>query len=133
MKANKVKKDSTIGIFSSSSPVSATVPVRYNRGKEYLTNKGFHIIDGALYGKQDFYRSGSIQERANEFNQLLYNEEVKILMAAIGGNNTNSILPYIDYDYLKKHPKIIVGYSDTTALLLAIYAKTGLITFYIRR
>lgn len=41
MKANKVKKDSTIGIFSSSSPVSATVPVRYNRGKEYLTNKGF--------------------------------------------------------------------------------------------
>jgi len=39
-------------------------------------------------------------------------------------------LPYIDYDYLKKHPKIIVGYSDTTALLLAIYAKTGLITFY---
>ena len=51
MKANKVKKDSTIGIFSSSSPVSATVPVRYNRGKEYLTNKGFHIIDGALYGK----------------------------------------------------------------------------------
>lgn len=47
MKANKVKKDSTIGIFSSSSPVSATVPVRYNRGKEYLTNKGFHIIDGA--------------------------------------------------------------------------------------
>ena len=130
MKANKVKKDSTIGIFSSSSPVSATVPVRYNRGKEYLINKGFHIIDGALYGKQDFYRSGSIQERANEFNQLLYNEEVKILMAAIGGNNTNSILPYIDYDYLKKHPKIIVGYSDTTALLLAIYAKTGLITFY---
>lgn len=130
MKANQVKKDSTIGIFSSSSPVSATVPVRYNRGKEYLANKGFHLIDGALYGKQDFYRSGSIQERANEFNQLLYNEEVEILMAAIGGNNTNSILPYIDYDYLKKHPKIIVGYSDTTALLLAIYAKTGLITFY---
>lgn len=130
MKANKVKKDSTIGVFSSSSPVSATVPVRYNRGKEYLTNKGFHLIDGVLYGKRDFYRSGSIQERANEFNQLLYNKEVKILMAAIGGNNTNSILPYIDYEYLKKHPKIIVGYSDTTALLLAIYAKTGLITFY---
>lgn len=51
-------------------------------------------------------------------------------MASIGGNNTNSILPYIDYAYLKKHPKIIIGYSDTTALLLAIYAKTGLITFY---
>lgn len=51
-------------------------------------------------------------------------------MASIGGNNTNSILPYIDYEYLKKHPKIIIGYSDTTALLLAVYAKTGLVTFY---
>ena len=47
-------------------------------------------------------------------------------MASIGGNNTNSILPYIDYEYLKKHPKIIIGYSDTTALLLGIYAKTVL-------
>ena len=51
-------------------------------------------------------------------------------MASIGGNNTNSILPYIDYDYLKTHPKLIIGYSDVTALLLAIYAKTGLVTFY---
>lgn len=130
MKANKVSHDLTIGIFSASSPVSATVPARYKRGKEYLTNKGFHIVDGKLYGKQDCYRSGSIKERADEFNQLLYNKEVDVLMAAIGGNNTNSILPYIDYEYLKKHPKIIVGYSDTTALLLGIYAQTGLVTFY---
>ncbi len=130
MKANKVNHDLTIGVFSSSSPISATVPVRYIRGKEYLVNKGFHIVDGKLYGKQDFYRSGSIKERADEFNQLLYNDEVNVLMAAIGGNNSNSILPYIDYDYLKKHPKIIIGYSDTTALLLGIYAKTGLVTFY---
>lgn len=130
MKAGKVSHDVTVGIFSASSPVSATVPVRYGRGKEYLTNKGIHVVDGNLYGKQDFYRSGSIQERAAEFNELLYREDVQILMASIGGNNTNSILPYIDYAYLKNHPKIIIGYSDTTALLLAIYAKNGLVTFY---
>lgn len=130
MKANKVNHDLTIGIFSASSPVSATVPARYKRGKEYLASKGLRIVDGKLYGKQDCYRSGSIKERADEFNQLLYNKEVNILMAAIGGNNSNSILPYIDYEYLKKHPKIIIGYSDTTALLLGIYAKTGLVTFY---
>lgn len=74
--------------------------------------------------------SGSIAQRADEFNQLLYDPDIHVLMASIGGNNTNSILPYIDYAYLKKHPKIIIGYSDTTALLLAIYAKTGLTTFY---
>lgn len=126
MKAQKLNGDFTIGVFSSSSPVSATVPVRYNRGKEYLISKGIRIVDGSLFGKQDFYRSGGIRERADEFNQLLYREDVQVLMASIGGNNTNSILPYIDYEYLKHHPKIIIGYSDTTALLLAVYAKTGL-------
>lgn len=130
MKAKKLDHHLTIGVFSSSSPISATVPVRYNRGKEYLSSKGIRIIDGNLFGKQDYYRSGSIKERADEFNQLLYHDDVQILMAAIGGNNTNSILPYIDYEYLKHHPKIIIGYSDTTALLLGIYAKTGLVTFY---
>ncbi len=130
MKAPKPNGYLTVGVFSSSSPISATVPVRYNRGKEYLVSKGIRVIDGALFRKQDHYRSGSIKERADEFNQLLYNDEVQVLMAAIGGYNTNSILPYIDYEYLKQHPKIIIGYSDTTALLLGIYAKTGLVTFY---
>ena len=130
MKAKKINDNLTIGVFSASSPISATVPVRYNRGKEYLASKGIRVIDGQLFGKQDYYRSGSIKERADEFNQLLYNDDVQVLMAAIGGYNSNSILPYIDYEYLKKHPKIIIGYSDTTALLLGIYAKTGLITFY---
>lgn len=130
MKAKKVDKNFAIGIFSSSSPVSVTVPMRYKRGKEYLISKGIRIIDGELFGKQDYYRSGSIKARADEFNQLLYNNDVQVLMAAIGGNNTNSILPYIDYEYLRNHPKIIIGYSDTTALLLGIYVKTGLVTFY---
>lgn len=130
MKAERLRKGSGIGIFSSSSPISSTVPARYKRGREYLEKKGFRIIDGSLFGKKDFYRSGSIRERAEEFNRLLYRSDVQVLMASIGGNNTNSILPYIDYGYLKAHPKIIVGYSDTTALLLAVYAKTGLVTFY---
>lgn len=130
MKVRKINDKLTVGIFSSSSPISATVPVRYNRGKEYLKSKGITIVDGSLYEKQDYYRSGNIQERADEFNQLLYNDDIQVLMASIGGNNTNSILPYIDYEYLKNHPKIIIGYSDITALLLGIYAKTGLITFY---
>ena len=132
MKAKKLdtKTQIGIGIFSSSSPISSTTPVRYMNGKKYLEQKGYKIIDGSLFQKKDFYRSGSIQERAKEFNELLYRDDVQILMSSIGGNNTNAILPYIDYEYLRKHPKMIVGYSDTTALLLAIYAKTGLVTFY---
>lgn len=130
MKAAPLRSGDHIGIFSASSPISATTPIRYDRGTAFLESKGYRVIHGALRGQQDHYRSGSIAQRADEFNQLLYDPDIHVLMASIGGNNTNSILPYIDYAYLKKHPKIIIGYSDTTALLLAIYAKTGLITFY---
>ena len=130
MKAKVPNKNITIGVFSPSSPISATTPIRYERGIRYLQSKGYKVVNGSLYGKRDFYRSGSIQERAREFNELLYDPSIDVLMAAIGGNNTNSILPYIDYEYLKNNPKVIVGYSDVTALLLAIYAKTGLVTFY---
>ena len=130
MKPKPITGHETIGVFSSSSPISATVPARYERGAAYLTARGFRIVNGSLYRERDFYRSGTILARADEFNRLLRDDSIDILMASIGGNNTNSILPYIDYDYLKTHPKIVVGYSDTTALLLAIYAKTGLVTFY---
>lgn len=120
----------TIGVFSASAPISATVPSRYARGKKYLEAKGFRVIDGNLCGKSDAYRSGSIRDRADEFNALLHNPQVDIIMSAIGGNNTNSILPYIDYAAFAAHPKPVVGYSDTTALLLALYAQTGVTTYY---
>ncbi|MPQ45231.1 S66 family peptidase [Clostridium tarantellae] len=126
----KLQKGDSIGIFSPSSPITATCPKRFKRGKDFLTNKGFEIIEGNLTGKIDFYRSGSIKERAEELNNLIRNPKVKCIMSTIGGMNSNSILPYIDYDAFIKNPKIIIGYSDVTAILLAIYAKTGISTYY---
>lgn len=126
----KLKQGDTIAIFSPSSPATSTATERYLRGKKYLESKGFNFIEGNLTGKSDYYRSGSIKERADELNSLIHNLNVKCIMSAIGGMNSNSILPYIDYQYLKNNPKIIIGYSDVTALLLSIYAKTGLTTYY---
>jgi len=120
----------TIGIFSPSSPITYTVPKRFHRAKAYLEAKGFNIIEGVLTGKHDYYRSGTIKERAEELNQLIRNPEIKCIMSTIGGMNSNSILPYIDYEAFRENPKIIIGYSDVTAILLAIYAKTGISTFY---
>ena len=103
---------------------------RFERAKSYLQQKGFHILEGSLTGRYDFYRSGSIQERAEELNVLIRNPNISCIMSTIGGMNSNSILPYIDYDAFLNNPKIMIGYSDATALLLAIYAKTGIPTFY---
>lgn len=126
----KIKVGDSIGIFSPSSPITYLVPNRFQRGKKFLESKGFDIIEGKLTGKYDYYRSGSIKERAEELNELIRNPKVKCIMSTIGGMNSNSILPYIDYDAFKKDPKIIIGYSDVTAILLGIYAKTGINTFY---
>ncbi|MCL9781939.1 LD-carboxypeptidase [Vibrio sp. S4M6] len=119
-----------IGFFSPSSPATVFAPSRFERAKRYLQAKGFNLKAGLLTGKSDGYRSGSICERAEELNALIRDPSVRCIMSTIGGYNSNAILPYIDYEALKNDPKIIVGYSDVTALLLGIYAQTGIITFY---
>ena len=119
-----------IGVFSPSSPATAFAPKRYARAKAFLESKGFRIIEGSLTGRRDFYRSGTIRERADELNALIRNPDVRCIMSSIGGMNSNSLLPYIDYAALKSDPKIVIGYSDVTALLLGIYAQAGLVTFY---
>lgn len=130
IKVEKLKHGDYIGIFSPSSPITYFCPKRFERAKKYIKSKGFNIIEGNLTGKSDFYRSGSIKERAAELNALIRNPQVKCIMATIGGMNSNSLLPYIDYEAFEKKPKIIIGYSDVTAILLAIYAKTGIKTYY---
>ncbi|QHJ69906.1 S66 family peptidase [Planococcus halotolerans] len=127
---NRLKKGDKIGIYSPSSPITHSSPVRYERAKSYLEAKGFEIIEGSLTGKRDFYRSGTIQERAEELNELIRNPKIKCIMSTIGGTNSNALLPYIDYEAFARNPKIMIGYSDATAVLLAIYAKTGIPTFY---
>lgn len=125
-----LKYGDTIGIYSPSSPVTYTSSKRFERAKLYLEQKGFHILECSLTGQYDYYRSGSIKERAEELNDLIRNPNVSCIMSTIGGLNSNSLLPYIDYETFQKNPKIMIGYSDTTALLLGIYAKTGIPTFY---
>ncbi|WP_035437851.1 S66 family peptidase [Bacillus sp. UNC322MFChir4.1] len=130
MKLSRLQKGDLIGIYSPSSPATYTAPKRFERAKKFLENKGFKIIEGNLTGKHDNYRSGSIKERAEELNELIRNPNIKCIMSTIGGMNSNSILPYIDYEAFIKNPKIMIGYSDVTAILLGIYAKTGIHTFY---
>lgn len=125
-----LKLGDKIGIYSPSSPITYSSPNRFNRAKQFLSEKGFEMVEGKLTGKHDYYRSGSIKARVEELNELLRNPEVKCIMSTIGGTNSNSMLPYLDYAAFKQNPKIVIGYSDATAILFALYAKTGIPTFY---
>ncbi|WP_412989942.1 S66 peptidase family protein [Pediococcus siamensis] len=113
----------SIGFYSSSTPITALSPQRFARAKTFLADKGITLVAGSLTGKRDGYRSGTIEARAAELNALIHNPQVEIVMATIGGTNSNALLPYLDYESLNRHPKTFVGYSDATAILLAIKSK----------
>lgn len=130
MNSRRNTRNINIGIFSPSSPASVNALSRYKRAKAFLEQKNINLIEGSLTDKADIYRSGTPKERAEELNELLRDPNVHIIMSTIGGTNSNSMLPYIDYEAFQSNPKIVVGYSDATAILLALYAKTGITTYY---
>lgn len=77
----------------------------------------------------DDFSSSSIASRVSDLHDAFADPNVKGIITVIGGFNVNSILDHLDYDLIKCNPKILVGYSDITALSNAIYAKTGLVTY----
>ena len=95
--APSLQKGDLIGYCSPSAPATVFAPKRYRRARAFLQNKGFELISGSRTGHSDFYRSGSIIERAQELNELIRNPKVKCIMSTIGGMNSNALLPYIVY------------------------------------
>lgn len=78
----------------------------------------------------DYMGSTSIEKRVADIHTAFSDKSVKAVLTMIGGFNSNQLLEYIDFDIIKNNPKIFCGFSDITALHGAIYAKTGLETYY---
>lgn len=79
--------------------------------------------------EKDEFLSSSIESRVEDLHEAFTDQNVKGIFSVIGGFNSNQLLSYIDYDLIKKNPKILCGFSDITVLANAIYAKTGLVTY----
>jgi len=77
----------------------------------------------------DDFLSSSIEQRIEDLHEAYSDKNVKAIFTVIGGHNSNQLLKYLDYDLICQNPKILCGYSDTTALSNAIYHKTGVITY----
>lgn len=83
-----------------------------------------HLLD--RYG----YLAGQDKDRAADINQMFSDPEVGAILPIRGGWGCSRMLPYLDYEVIRQNPKIIVGFSDITALTLAISARTGMLTFH---
>lgn len=127
LKPPRLKVGDTVGLINPSSPIEQE-DIDYAR-KELAAlglnvKLGTHLLDE--YG----YLAGQDADRAQDVNAMFADRSVQALLTMRGGWGSNRILPLLNYDLIRSNPKIIIGYSDITSLLLAIYARSGIITFH---
>lgn len=127
----KLHKNKKIGIIAPADPVRGVCSDdTIKRGYKYLQRKGFSVVEGEsvkIFTKK--HTAGSISLRIRDIHNFIKQDDIGCIMTFWGGFNTNQLLDYLDYNLIKTNPKIIIGYSDVTALTTAITTRTGLITF----
>jgi muramoyltetrapeptide carboxypeptidase len=129
MKAKSLQLGDTIGVIAPSRPIYPYQEEIY-QGIENLKKLGFRVKLGKNLEQKLYYSAGTPEQKASDINEMFRDNEVKAIICATGGSSSNQILELIDFNLIKENPKIFLGYSDITTLLLAIYKKTGLITFH---
>lgn len=128
LKPAKLKKGDTIGLVSPSSGLWEKSVIW--SAIENIEEKGYKVKLADNVYSNTFYLAGSDEERANGLMKMFKDDSVDALLCTQGGYGAARIWKYLDFDVIQKNPKIFVGYSDTTALLIAIHQKTGLVTFH---
>ncbi len=127
---NKLKKGNTIAVIAPSNAVNED-DTKFLKETEKMFNKyGINVIYGKNIYSNTLGYGATPREKANDLNEAFSNSNVQAIFCAKGGENSNTIFEYIDYELIKQNPKIFSGFSDSTFLLNMIYEKTGLTTFH---
>ncbi|MEK3886224.1 S66 family peptidase [Bacillus sp. FSL K6-3431] len=121
-----LEKEATIGVTAPSSGVEVELHDLLKLSCDRLKSKGFRIIFGNTVWTQDKAKSSAAKNRAAEFNDMMSDDKIDIIIPPWGGELLIEILEEIDFHNMKK--KWVLGYSDTSVLLLAITLKTGMAT-----
>lgn len=130
MIADKLNIGDEIRVIAPSRSLSVIKQNVFDKALKYLVDNGFVVSFSKNSREIDETNSSSIQSRIEDLHEAFLDKNVKAILTCIGGFNVNQILGYIDYSIIKNNPKILCGFSDITALLNAIYAKTGLVTYH---
>lgn len=129
---NKLQKGDKIMIVAPSRGLKLIGQDCRQIAEERFKQMGLEVVfaENTTDDKWNKLGTGSVKERAADIMQAFKDKSVKAVFTVIGGFNSNQILAYLDYDVIRQNPKIICGFSDITALLDAINAKTGLEVYY---
>ena len=128
IKPNRLQSGQTVGLIAPSSNVMENEGIAY--AEDILKSFGFNVKKGEYLFDRHGYLAGEDMDRAKDVNMMFADKEVDAIICLRGGYGSPRILPYLDYDIISKNPKVLMGFSDVTALLNAIFVKTGLITFH---
>ncbi len=128
IKPKKLQKGDTIGLLSVSGDIRDVKNIE--RASNYFQNLGYKVVISDSTYKKFRYHSGTDEERIKNLEDFFQNDKIDAIVCTRGGYGVLRILDKINYDIIKKHPKILCGYSDITALLLYIYKQTGMVCFH---
>lgn len=123
----RLKRGDRIGIIAPAGPVT---PQELQPSLDLITSHGYiPELSSRIFETRD-YLAGEDSDRLASLHAMFSDDAIKAIICARGGYGTLRLLDRIDYSLILNNPKIIVGYSDITALLLAIYKNTGIVTFH---
>ena len=125
----RIQKGDTLGVIAPSDSVTEKNLEEFNNSILLMEGSGYKLKIGKNVFSNSTGYGATAEQKAEDLNKMFAGDEVKMVWCAKGGFNSNSIFDLIDYELIKKNPKILCGYSDTTAIANMIYEKTGLVTF----
>jgi muramoyltetrapeptide carboxypeptidase len=127
IKPPRLKQGDTLGLVAPGSYISES---ELQDSIKNLEEIGFKVIYSDKILLQNGYFSGTDEQRAEDLMNMFRNNDVRGIVCSRGGYGCARILPLLDYDIIENNPKVLIGYSDVTALHYGIFKKTGLITFH---
>ena len=125
----KLKAGDEVRVIAPSRSLSIISETNRKIANDRLTGLGLKLIFSKHVEEIDDFGSSSIESRIEDLHEAFADKNVKAVFTVIGGFNSNQLLKYIDWDLIKRNPKIICGFSDITALNDSFFAKTGLVTY----
>ena len=128
VKPPRLKPGATVCLVA---PASVVIDVpSYEKGKRLLQERGYRVVEGKHVREAMLLFAGEDRDRADDLNRAFADNSIDAVICVQGGAGSARILPYIDFELIARNPKIFIGYSDVTALQLAMLERCGLVTFY---
>jgi muramoyltetrapeptide carboxypeptidase len=128
VKPKRLSPGDTVGLVLPATAAFEADEIDFAR--DQLTALGFHVVVGAHAHDRWGYFAGQDRDRAADINRMFADDTIAGIFCYTGGWGSPRVLPYLDYDLIARKPKVIIGFSDITALLNAIHKKTGLVVFH---